>query len=46
MVGTVVKENIGELEEELRAICSRRMRKELNGEVQGFLEMKLFLVRF
>ena len=46
MVGTVVKANIGELEEESRAGCSRSMRKELAGLVQGVLRKKRFLVRF
>ena len=34
VVGTVVKANIGELEEELRERFSIRMRKELTGVVQ------------
>ena len=33
--GTVVKAKIGELEEEVRAGNSRRMRKEFTGVVQG-----------
>ena len=46
MVGTVVKTNIGELEEEIRAGSSRRMRKELTGVVQGISGGRRFLVRF
>ena len=46
MVGTVVKANIGELEEEVRAGCPRRSRKELTGMVQGISGKKRFLVRF
>ena len=37
MVGTLVKSNIGELEEEVRAGSSRRIRKEFTGVVQGLL---------
>ena len=46
MVGTVVKTKIGDLEEEVRAGISRRMRKELTGVVQGVSERRRFLVRF
>ena len=46
MEGTVVNSNIGELEEEVRAVNSRRMRKELTGMVQGLLGRRSFLVRF
>ena len=46
MVGTVVKSKIGELGEEVRAGCSRRMRKELTGVVQGISGKKRFLARF
>ena len=46
MVGTVVKAKIGELEEEVRAGSSRRMRKELTGVVQGVCGRRRFLVRF
>ena len=35
VVGTVVKAEIGELEEEVRVGSSRRMSKELTGVVQG-----------
>ena len=46
VVGTVVKANIGELEEELRAGSSRRTRKELTGVVQGVSGRRGLLVRF
>ena len=46
MVGTVVKEKIGEFEEEVRVGSSRRMRKELTGVVQAILWKRKFLVRF
>ena len=46
MEGTVVKAKIGELEEEVRAGNSRRMRKELTGVVQGVSGRRRFLVRF
>ena len=46
MEGTVVKAKIGELEEEVRAGNSRRMRKELTGVVQGVSGRMRFLVRF
>ena len=45
MVGTVVKAKIGELEEEVRAGSSRKMRKELTGVVQGVSGRRRFLVR-
>ena len=35
MVGTVVKANIGKLEEEVRARCLINMSKDLTGVVQG-----------
>ena len=46
MVGTVVKTKIGDLEEEVRAGISRRMRKELTGVVQGVSGRRRFFVRF
>ena len=46
MVGTVVKYKIGELEEEVRAGSSRRMRKEFTGVVQGIPGRRRFFVRF
>ena len=46
MVGTVVKSNVGELEEEVRAGNSIKMRNDLTGVVQGFSGKKIFLVRF
>ena len=46
VVGTVVKEKVSELEEEVRVGSSRRMRKELTGVVQGVLGGGRLLVRF
>ena len=46
MVGKIVKAKIGELEEEVRLGSSIRMRKELNGVVQGVSVRRRFLVRF
>ena len=46
MVGTIVKTNIGELEEEVRAVFSRRMRKEFTGVFQGIYGKNQFLARF
>ena len=46
MLGTVIKSNIGELEEEVRAGSLRRMRKELNGVVQGVSGKRRLFVRF
>ena len=46
MVGTVLKSKIDELEEEVRAVSSRRMRKELTGVVQVFSGRRRFEVRF
>ena len=45
MAGAVVKSKIGELEEELRAGSSRRMRKELTILVQCVSWSRMFLVR-
>ena len=44
--GTVVKDKIGELEEEVSADNSRRTRKELSGVFQGVSGSRRFLVRF
>ena len=46
VVVVVVKAKIGELEEEVRAGNSRRIRKEFTGVVQGVLGRRRFLVRF
>ena len=46
VVGTVVKAKIGKLEEEVRVVISRRMRKELTGVVQGVSERRRFMERF
>ena len=45
-MGTVVKSKIGDLEEEVRAVNLRRMRKDLTGVVQGVSGRRRFLVRF
>ena len=42
----VVKSKIGELEEEVRAGSSIRIKKELTGVVQGVSGSRMFLVRF
>ena len=44
--GEVVKSNKGELEEEVRAGNSRRMRKDLTGVVQVVSGRRSLLVRF
>ena len=46
VVETVVKSNICELEEEVKAGSLRSMRKDLTGVVQGVLGGKRFLLRF
>ena len=46
MMGTTIKAKISEFEEEVRAVISIRMRKELTGVVQGVLGRRRFLVRF
>ena len=46
VVGAVVKAKIGELEEEIRAGNSRRMRMEFTGVVQGVSGRRRFLVSF
>ena len=46
VVGTVVKAKSGELEEEVRAVSSRRTRKEFTGVVQGVSGRRRFLVSF
>ena len=46
VVGTVVKEKIGELEEEVRVGSARRMRKEVTGVVQDISGERKLLVRF
>ena len=46
MEGKIVKAKIGELEEEVRAGNSRRMRKEFSGVVQGVSGRRRILVRF
>ena len=44
--GAVIKAKIGEMEEEVRAGSSRRVRKELTDVVQGVSGRRMFLVRF
>ena len=44
--GRFVKAKIGELEEEVRAVSSRRMSKELTGAVQGVSGRRSFSARF
>ena len=46
MVGTVVKANIGKLEEEVRGGSSRRTREELTGVLKGVSGRRSFLARF
>ena len=46
MVGRLVKANIGELEEKVRAGCLRRMRNDLTGVFQGIFGKKRLLARF
>ena len=46
MLGTVVKAKIGDLEEEVRAGSSRRMRKDFTGVVQGVSGRRRLFVRF
>ena len=46
VVGTVLKAKIGELEEDVRAVSSRRMWKYLSGGVQGVSGKKRLLARF
>ena len=46
VVETVVKSKIGELEEEVRAGDSIRMRKNLTVVVQGILRRRRFFLRF
>ena len=46
MVETVVKANVGELEEEIREKVSRRLRKEMIGVVQEVVGKRRYLVRF
>ena len=46
MMGKVVKANVGELEEEIREVFSRRLRNEMNGVVQEVAGNRSYLVRF
>ena len=46
VVGVAVKSKIGELEEEVRAGSSRRMRKNLTVVVQGVSRRRIFFLMF
>ena len=46
VVGTVVKSKVGDLEEEVRAGNSRRMRRELTGDMQCVSGRRRFFARF
>ena len=46
LVGTVVKEKVGELEDEVREVFSRRMRMDLTGVVQRVSGKRRFLAIF
>ena len=46
MVRTVVNAKVGELEEDIREIFSRRLRKEITGVVQEVVGKRSYLVRF
>ena len=45
-MGAGVRAKVGELEEEVRELYLRQLRKELIGVVQGVSVKKRFLVRF
>ena len=46
VVGKVVKENLGKLEEDIREIFSRQLIKYLTGVTGRLIRMKRYLVRF
>ena len=46
MVGTVVKSKVGELEEEIREVFLRRLKKEMTGVVQEVVQERSYSVRF
>ena len=46
MVGTVVKANVGEMEEDIREGFLRKLRKEMTGVVQEVVGKRRYLVRF
>ena len=46
MVGTVVKAKVGDLEEEIREVFLRRLRKEINFVVQEVIGKRRHLLRF
>ena len=46
MVGTVVKYQVGETEEDIREVFSRRLRKEMTGVVREVFGKRRYSVRF
>ena len=46
MVGTVVKAKLGDLEEDIREVFLRRLRKEMSGVMQEVVGKKRYSVRF
>ena len=46
MVGAVVKAKVGDLEEDIREVFSRRLRKEITSVVQEVFLNSRYLVRF
>ena len=45
MVGTVMKAKVGDLEEEIREVFLRRLRKDMNGVVQEIVGKRRYLAR-
>ena len=45
-MGKVVKAKVGELEEDIRELFSRRLRKEMTGVVQEIVGKRRYSVRF
>ena len=45
MVGTVMKAKVGDLEEEIREVFLRRLRKDMNGVVQEIFGKRRYLAR-
>ena len=46
MVGAVVKAKVGDLEEDIREVFSRRLRKDMTSVVQEVVVNSSYLVRF
>ena len=46
MVVMVVNSKVGDLEEEIREVFSRRLKKDMNGVFQEVVEKRRYLVRF